>query len=75
MNLDILTTEIQDFITNSLQANISKLALSKNPFPEIDWKEIINQIRLKDRIIFRNIRAKGPDNSIRELNDINFLIL
>ena len=44
MDLSILTTEIQDFINNSLQANVSKLALSKNPFPEIDWKEIINQI-------------------------------
>ena len=43
MNLSILSTEIQKFINNSLQANISKSALSKNPFPEIDWKEIINQ--------------------------------
>ena len=49
MNLSILNTEIQDFIDNSLQANISKLALSKNPFPEIDWKEIINQIVSKNK--------------------------
>ena len=49
MNLNILTTEIQNFITNSLQANISKLALSKNPFPEIDWKEVINQIVSKNK--------------------------
>lgn len=49
MNLGILTTEIQDFITNSLQANISKLALSKNPFPDLDWKEIINQIVSKSK--------------------------
>lgn len=49
MNLGILTTEIQDFITNSLQANISKLALSKNPFPDLDWKEIINQIVSKNK--------------------------
>lgn len=49
MDLSILTTEIQDFINNSLQANISKLALSKNPFPEIDWKEIINQIVSKNK--------------------------
>lgn len=49
MNLNILTTEIQDFINNSLQANISKLALSKNPFPAIDWKEIINQIVSKNK--------------------------
>jgi hypothetical protein len=49
MDLSILTTEIQDFINNSLQANISKLALSKNPFPEIDWKDIINQIVSKNK--------------------------
>ena len=49
MNLSILSTEIQGFINNSLQANISKLALSKNPFPEIDWKEIINQIVSKNK--------------------------
>jgi hypothetical protein len=49
MNSSILNTEIQDFITNSLQTNISKLALSKNPFPEVDWKEIINQIVSKNK--------------------------
>lgn len=49
MNIAILATEIQEFINNSLQANISKLALSKNPFPEIDWKEIINQIVSKNK--------------------------
>lgn len=49
MNLNIITTEIQDFIDKSLQANISKLALSKSPFPEIDWKEIINQIVSKNK--------------------------
>ena len=49
MDLSILKTEIQDFISNSLQANVSKLALSKNPFPKEDWKEIINQIVSKNK--------------------------
>jgi hypothetical protein len=49
MNLSILTTEIQDFITNALQANISELALSKNPFSEVNWKEIINQVVSKNK--------------------------
>ena len=49
MNKTILNTDIQEFIINSLQANISKLALSKNPFPEVDWKEIINQIVSKNK--------------------------
>lgn len=49
MQLSLLSAEIQEFINSSLQANISKLALSKNPFPEVDWKEIINQIVSKNK--------------------------
>lgn len=49
MQLSLLSAEIQEFINSSLQANISKLALSKNPFPELDWKEIINQIVSKNK--------------------------
>ncbi len=44
MDIQIVSSEIQQFIKQSLQANVSKLALSKNPFPTVDWKEIINQI-------------------------------
>ncbi|WP_396198884.1 class I SAM-dependent methyltransferase [Flavobacterium sp.] len=49
MQLSLLSAEIQEFINSSLQANISKLALSKNPFLEVDWKEIINQIVSKNK--------------------------
>lgn len=49
MQLSLFATHIQEFINSSLQANISKLALSKNPFPEVDWKEIINQIVSKNK--------------------------
>lgn len=49
MILDILTKEIQEFITNSLQSNIAKLALSKNPYPEVEWKEILTQIVSKSK--------------------------
>ena len=49
MQLSLLSAEIQEYIHNSLQVNISKLALSKNPFPEVDWKEIINQIVSKNK--------------------------
>jgi 16S rRNA G966 N2-methylase RsmD len=49
MQLSLLASDIQEFITASLQVNISKLALSKNPFPEVDWKEIINQIVSKKK--------------------------
>ena len=49
MQLSLLSAEIQEYIHKSLQVNISKLALSKNPFPEVDWKEIINQIVSKNK--------------------------
>jgi hypothetical protein len=49
MQLSLLSAEIQEYIHHSLQVNISKLALSKNPFPEVDWKEIINQIVSKNK--------------------------
>ena len=49
MNKTILTDEIQEFITQSLNNNIVQLALSKNPFPEVEWKEIINQIVAKQK--------------------------
>lgn len=49
MNFEILKTEVQDFINNSLEANFSKIALLKNPFPEIVWTEILNQIASKSK--------------------------
>lgn len=38
---------IQEFITQNSGASITKLALQKNPFPEIDWILILNQIEAK----------------------------
>lgn len=49
MNKTILTDEVQEFITQYLNNNIVQLALSKNPFPEVEWKEIINQIVAKQK--------------------------
>ncbi|WP_396150419.1 class I SAM-dependent methyltransferase [Flavobacterium sp.] len=47
-NFDFLTIEeVQFFIENNLSKNVSKLALQKNPFPDLDWKEILNQIDAK----------------------------
>nr|WP_276598293.1 class I SAM-dependent methyltransferase [Flavobacterium azizsancarii] len=40
---------IQEFITLSSGASIAKLALQKNPFPEIDWILILNQIEAKSK--------------------------
>lgn len=49
MNTSILSQNIQDFITQNSGASITKLALQKNPFPEIDWILILNQIEAKSK--------------------------
>lgn len=40
---------IQEFITQNSGVPITKLALQKNPFPEIDWILILNQIEAKSK--------------------------
>lgn len=49
MDLEILNPEIQKFINNNIGENISKLALKKNPFPDIEWVSILNQIESKTK--------------------------
>lgn len=41
--------EIQKFIKENTGADITKLALQKNPFPEIDWILILNQIEARTK--------------------------
>ena len=45
----MLNPEIQQFINANIDTNISKLALQKNPFPELDWIAILNQIEAKSK--------------------------
>ena len=49
MDLKLLNPEIQSFINESIDGNISKLALQKNPFPEVEWISILNQIEAKSK--------------------------
>ncbi len=49
MSLALLNPEIQKFITANLNANSTELVFQKNPFPNIDWKDIINQIATKQK--------------------------
>lgn len=41
--------EIQQFINDNLTEDFNRLALKKNPFPEYDWKEILNQIAARSK--------------------------
>lgn len=49
MNLALLNQEIQSFINANLDSSITNLALQKNPFPDIEWLEILNQISGKQK--------------------------
>ncbi len=45
----LLNTKIQYFINKNIATSISKLALQKNPFPEVEWVSILNQIEAKTK--------------------------
>jgi hypothetical protein len=49
LDSSLLHPEIQKFITANIGADSSKLALQKNPFPEVNWISIINQIVSKTK--------------------------
>ncbi|MFA9188430.1 class I SAM-dependent methyltransferase [Flavobacterium sp. FBOR7N2.3] len=49
MTSAILKTEIQQFINANLNTDVAKLALKKNPFPEIDFAVVLNQITAKSK--------------------------
>ena len=49
MDLNLLNPEIQKFINANIDKKISKLALLKNPFPNVEWISILNQIEAKTK--------------------------
>lgn len=46
---EVLNQAIQDFINSNLNKDISKIAFQKNPFPEVDFAVILNQITAKSK--------------------------
>ena len=53
VNKNLLTTEIQSFISKNVGNDIAKMALLKNPFPAMDWIEILDQIAAKKKAIYK----------------------
>lgn len=49
MNHSLLNPEVQAFINTSLTKNVSTLSLQKNPFPDLVYATIIQQIDSKQR--------------------------
>lgn len=49
MDLNILNPEIQQFINDNIDKKITELALQKNPFSDVEWISILNQIEAKTK--------------------------
>ena len=49
MPVTITDPEIQKFIRSNTGASITRLALQKNPFPDVAWTDILNQIAARDK--------------------------
>ncbi|AWG22251.1 SAM-dependent methyltransferase [Flavobacterium faecale] len=49
MESPILAPTVQDFITKNIGVSLSKLALQKNPFLDIEWLAVLKQIEAKTK--------------------------
>ncbi|MDI1316242.1 class I SAM-dependent methyltransferase [Flavobacterium sp.] len=49
MDKSLLSVEIQEFIDSNLEADLARLALQKNKFPNTYWTGILNQIASKQK--------------------------
>ncbi|MGL2994646.1 THUMP-like domain-containing protein [Flavobacterium sp. TSSA_36] len=49
MNFKILNTAIQNFIDIHLNHKTAQLALQKNPFPDVAWLDVLEQIESKNK--------------------------
>jgi hypothetical protein len=45
----LLLPEIQEFIIKNTDQDAAKLSFAKNPFPEIDYKLLLNQIAVRNK--------------------------
>lgn len=49
MDFAVLNPDIQEFINRNVQNDISTIALQKNPFPTVNWFDILDQINGKQK--------------------------
>lgn len=49
MDFPILNPSIKEFIQKQIGVSVATLALQKNPFPDVDWITILNQIEAKSK--------------------------
>lgn len=49
MNPKLLEPEVQRFIKENTTADVTVLALQKNPFPYLEWAEVLNQVAARQK--------------------------
>ena len=49
MDLKLLNVAVQDYINANIGVSISTLALKKNPFPDVEWVSVLQQVEAKTR--------------------------
>jgi hypothetical protein len=49
MDESLLSAKIQEFINSNINADVARLALQKNPFPDTEWTSILNQLSAKQK--------------------------
>ncbi|MBC5842540.1 class I SAM-dependent methyltransferase [Flavobacterium sp. F-380] len=49
MDLKLLNVAVQDYINANIGISISTLALKKNPFPDVEWVSVLQQVEAKTR--------------------------
>ena len=60
----LLHLEIQKFISSNIGTDSSKLALQKNPFPNVNWITILNQVAAKTKAKDKLPTFFGTENII-----------
>lgn len=50
MNLNILHTDVQQFINKNLNSDLTKLVLKGSPFPDISIQQLVEQIKSKSKV-------------------------
>ena len=60
----LLQAEIQNFINQNIETNITELAFKKNPFPELDYSVLLNQIAAKQKAKLKLPKWFGTQNII-----------
>lgn len=64
MQHPVLKTEIQQFIKDNTGKPVSQLALQKNPFDDVEWAVVLNQVAAREKAQYKLPRWFAAENII-----------